>query len=98
MNIVRGDTFELVIVVKVDDVPADITDWGITSSLATPFGEIADFIITKTAPLVGEFNMSADTTDWPLGDCSFDIRYVTDAGQIVTTAKTEICVKKSDTQ
>lgn len=97
MNIVRGDTFELAVVAKVDGVPADITNWGITSSVATPFGLIADLIVAKTAPLVGEFSLTGDSSTWPLGCCSFDIRYVIDSAQIVTTDKTEIHVTKSDT-
>lgn len=97
MNIVRGDTFELAVVVKVDGTPADITNWEITSSVATDFGVIGPLMVAKTAPLVGEYSLSADSSAWPLGCCSFDIRYVTDSAQIVTTAKTEIHVTKSDT-
>lgn len=97
MNIVRGDTFELAVVVKVDGVPADITAWQITSSVATDFGIIAPLTVAVTNALVGEFSLSAATDEWPLGCCSFDIRYVTDSAQIVTTAKTEVHVTKSDT-
>lgn len=98
MNIVRGDTFELALVVDVDGTPADIMNWGITSAMATAFGQVAELTVTKTAPLVGEFSLSAETGEWPLGCCSFDVRYVTDAGQVVTTAKTEVHVTKADTQ
>lgn len=97
MDIVRGDSFILALSVKVDGLAQDLTNWQIRSSIASTFAIVSDLTVTYTDRAGGKYDLTADTTSWPLGPLSFDIRYTTDAGQVVTTSKVPINVVLSDT-
>jgi len=97
MNIKRGDSFLVALVVKVDGVPQDLTDWQVRASIGTPSRVIADLDVEFTDRAAGEFTLSAETATWPTGVLSFDIRYTTDAAQIITTDPVRVFVAKGVT-
>lgn len=98
MNIKRGDSFQIALVVKVDDVPQDLTDWQVRASIGTPSRVIAELAVEFTDRAAGEFTLSAETGTWPTGALSFDIRYTTDAEQILTTDPVRVFVAKGITE
>lgn len=77
----------------------DITDTIITST-ATKRNEVSvNFTITKTNPLLGEYEMVLDTSSMDLGAWTFDIRYV-DAGRVSyspSKGSVTLNITKSDT-
>jgi hypothetical protein len=85
MEIKRGDSFLLALVVKVDGVAQDLTNWGVSAAISPGFGVVTPLTVSFTDRVNGAFELSAETSDWPIGWMSFDIRYTTDADQIVTT-------------
>ena len=97
MRIKRGDSFLLALVTRVDGARQDLTNWGVRAAIASCYGVINELTVTFTNRAQGEFELSADTTEWPIGVIEFDIRYTTDVGQIVTTNSVKVNVIKSDT-
>lgn len=97
MNIKRGDSFLLALIVKVDGVAQDLTNWQVRSSIENSAGFVAQLLVEFTDKSAGAFTLSADTSDWPTGTFKFDIRYVTDAGQVVTTESVQVFVSKGVT-
>jgi len=97
MQITRGDSFLLALIAKVDGVGQDLTDWEVRASLGKGGAVIDDLAVGFTDRANGEFTLSADTADWPVGVASFDIRYVTDTGQIATTDPVSVVVRKGVT-
>lgn len=97
MNIKRGDSFMLALVVKVDGVIQDLTNWQIRSSIENSAGFAAPLTVEITDRAAGAFKLTADTADWPTGSMMFDVRYVTDAGQVITTDSVAVSVTKGVT-
>lgn len=98
MNIKRGDSFQVALVVKVGGVPQDLTEWQVRSSIGTPSRIIAELAVEFTDRAAGEFTLSADTATWPTGSLFFDVRYTTDAEQILTTDPVSVVVVKGITE
>lgn len=98
MNIKRGDSFQIALVVKVGGVLQDLTDWEVRSSIGTPSRVVAELTVEFTDRAAGEFTLSAETDTWPIGSLNFDIKYTTDAGQILTTDPVPVFVKKGITE
>ncbi len=80
--------------VKVSGVPQDLTDWQVRASIGTSSRFIAELAVEFTDRAAGEFTLSAETATWPTGALSFDIRYTTDAEQILTTDPVRVFVAK----
>ena len=97
MRIKRGDSFLLALVARVDGVRQDLTNWEVRAAIGTCYGVVDEITVAFTNRAQGEFELSADTTEWPIGVLEFDIRYTTDVGQIVTTNSVKVDVVKSDT-
>lgn len=97
MKIKIGDTFLLALVVRVDGLIQDLTNWQVRSCALTPFGERYPFEIEFTDRVNGAFNLMADTSSWNPGNLNFDIRYTTDSGQVITTKSVLLRVMQSDT-
>ncbi|MDT9673831.1 hypothetical protein F6R97_04070 [Pseudomonas sp. JV414] len=98
MNIKRGDSFQVALVVKVSGVPQNLTDWQVRASIGTSSRFIAELAVEFTDRVAGEFTLSAETATWPTGALSFDIRYTTDAEQILTTDPVRVFVAKGITE
>jgi len=87
MQINRGDSFMLPLQVFVDNAAQDCTNWQVFASYGTDVKRLGDFEIVWQDRTVGSFFLSAETDTWPLGNMSFDITYVTDVGQEITTQR-----------
>ena len=87
MQINRGDSFMLPLQVFVDKHPQDCTNWRVFASYGTDQKRLGDFEIVWQDRAIGSFFLNADTAAWPLGKMSFDVTYVTDADQEVTTER-----------
>lgn len=100
IKIKRGDTFILALKVKVDGALQDLTNWKIKSSVGNVDGKIADLkvnILPQTDGNLGQYVLHGATNMWPPGELMFDIRYTTDADQVVTTETGKILLSKSVT-
>jgi hypothetical protein len=96
MKIIKGDSFLLALVAKVDGVPQDLTGWDVRSSIQ--LGQTLKLLtVDVTDMAAGEYLLSADTSDWPTGVHKFDIRYTTDAGQVLTTEAISVQVARGVT-
>lgn len=96
MEIKLGDTFLLALVVKVDGAVQDLTGWSIRAGASNRFGVRHPFEVEFTDRPNGAFTLSADTSGWLAGNLSFDIRYTTDSGQVVTTKSVPFLAIASD--
>ncbi len=94
MQINRGDSFMLPLQVFVDGQAQDCTLWRVFASYGSPTERLGDFEVIWQNRVTGEFFLDADTSAWPLGTMHFDITYVTDAGQEITTQRVEFKVLK----
>ena len=97
MIIKQGDTFLLPLQISVDGQPQDLTNWLVRSCVSNSSGVMAELTVEYPVRTAGKILLKADTTSWPIGTYSFDIRYKTDSEQVTTTASEEIKVIKSDT-
>lgn len=95
MEIKIGDTFLLALVVKVDGEFQDLTNWEVRAGAMTRFGIRHPFEVEFTDRANGALILKADTTEWVADTLSWDIRYTTDAGQVVTTKSVPLHVVQS---
>jgi len=96
MQITRGDSFLLGLVVKVDGARQDLTHWQIRSSIGKG-SFLRELSVNFTDRSAGEFTLSAATSGWPLGTLALDVKYTTDVDQIITTNAVQILVVKGVT-
>lgn len=87
MQVNRGDSFMLPLQVFVDGSLQDCTSWQVFSSYGTDTERLGDLEVVWQDRSKGSFFLRASTDTWPLGKLSFDITYVTDAAQEVTTQR-----------
>jgi hypothetical protein len=75
----RGDTFRQDVVVKINNVAVNITDWDIESMLRDVDKALLEtFTVTKIAAATGQYRISAtaeQTALWPIGKARMDIQY-----------------------
>ncbi len=96
MEIKIGDTFMLALIARVDGEVQDLTNWQIRAGASNRFGTRHPFEVEFTDRPNGAFTLSADTSGWLPGNLSFDIRYTTDSGQVVTTKSIPFLAVMSD--
>ena len=94
MQVNRGDSFLLPLQVSVDGQPQDCTHWKVFSSYGTDSERLGNFEVVWQDRAAGSFFLKAATAAWPTGWMSFDVTYVTDAGQEVTTQRVKFEVLK----
>jgi hypothetical protein len=86
MQVYRGDSFMLPLQVFVDGQAQDCTDWEVKASYGTlTQGTLGNFQVEWQDRATGSFFLKANTKTWPLGNLEFDVTYVTDVGQEITT-------------
>lgn len=62
----HGDTFDPTLTYKQGNVAQDITNFTITSQVRQTDGTlVATLTVTKTAPILGQFTVTGQTTGWP---------------------------------
>ena len=97
----RGDTLDLGCTVQAEGVPLDITGWQIDCWVRAPGGRLVHrFAVEVTDPAQGEYSMaasSAETTAWPPGKLTADIRYADAAGRVMHTCDLIFAVADSPT-
>ena len=94
MQIKRGDTFWLPLQVFVDDVAQDCTNWRVEGAYGTDIAQLGRFLTVWQDRSNGEYFLSAETADWPLGTLYLDITYITAAGQEFTSDRVSFTVVK----
>ena len=90
LDLKQGDTLDLACVVQTcEREPVDITGWQIVCGLRDASGawgaQINAVITDATAGRYSLRAESAQTTDWPAGGLSADIRYTTASGYVMHT-------------
>jgi hypothetical protein len=89
----QGDTFEWVVTLTDDQLPVDITSWGIRAQVRNNDTLIATLTITKTDPTNGVFTASAtaaQTDTWTAGSHRCDIEFTDDNSVVLSTNTFEV--------
>lgn len=101
IDIKNGDTLRLACVAQ-DDAgnPVDLTGWTVTAQVrdAKYNALVASLSITVDAPQEGAFTIEGDTANWPVGDLSFDIRYLDSLGRVAHTETIALNVQRAITE
>lgn len=89
----QGDTFEWIVTLTDDQLPVDITSWGIRAQIRNNDTLIATLTITKTDPTNGVFTASAtaaQTDTWAAGSHRCDIEFTDDNSVVLSTNTFEV--------
>lgn len=89
----QGDTFEWIVTLTDDQLPVDITSWGIRAQVRNNDTLIATLTITKTDPTNGVFTASAtaaQTDTWTAGSHRCDIEFTDDNSVVLSTNTFEV--------
>lgn len=89
----QGDTFEWIVTLTDDQLPVDITSWGIRAQIRNNDTLVATLTITKTDPTNGVFTASAtaaQTDTWAAGSHRCDIEFTDDNSVVLSTNTFEV--------
>lgn len=93
----RGDTLNLVCTVQQQGQPLDITGWQIDCWVRAPGGKLVHrlAVVIGNLAAAGTYLLSAtsaETSGWPTGHLSADIRYADAAGCVMHTCDVSVQV------